>query len=128
MGTPWHDTRIKANGWVSEKGLSTHPTQEYGGVRYRIAPAEWFEMWVGVADSSNGSAGAIVFEVYGDGKPLWKSAPVKRPGEFQECRVSVKGVNVLELRAVPPPGGILAPDGGHAVWLDPYVTRPQQKG
>jgi hypothetical protein len=124
MGTPWKDTRIKANGWVSEKGLSTHPTEKYSGAKYRIGPAEMFEAWVGLADTSNGCGADIVFEVYGDDKLLWKSRPAHQPGHYEECRISVKGVNILEIRVNPPPGLILPPDGAHAVWLDPYVTRP----
>jgi serine/threonine protein kinase len=126
MGSPFQDLRVSFNGWVSEKGLSTHPTDKYGGVKYRIDPAETFETWVGISDSSGeGSRAPIVFKVLGDDKELWKSEPVSQMGRFQECRVSVRGVKVLELRACPPEGSVNAPHGGHAVWLDPYVTRPK---
>jgi serine/threonine protein kinase len=126
MGSPFQDLRVSFNGWVSEKGLSTHPTEKCAGVKYRIEPAEVFQTWVGISDSSGeGSRAPIVFKVLGDDKELWKSEPVSRMGEFQECRVSVRGVKVLELLACPPEGSTSAPHGGHAVWLDPYVTRPK---
>jgi hypothetical protein len=109
----------------SKKGLVTHPTEKYGGAKYRIEPAETFETFVGINDDSPGSFGALVFEVRGDDKVLWASRPVRRQSRFQECRVSVRGVKVLELRVYPPTGSILPPHGGHAVWFDPYVTRPK---
>jgi hypothetical protein len=127
MGSPFQDMRVSFNGWVSEKGLSTHPTDKYAGAKYRIDPAEVFETWVGISDSSGeeGSRAPIIFKVLGDGKELWTSEPVSKIGRFPECRVSVRGVKVLELRACPPEGSVAVPHGGHAVWLDPYVTRPK---
>ena len=60
---------------------------------------------------------AAVFEVLGDGKRLWESAPVRRAGEPQQCRVAVEGVDVLELR--------VRAEGSywslHAVWLEPRL-------
>jgi serine/threonine protein kinase len=126
LGGPDPRDRIQVRDWVSYKGLSTHPTTTYGGASYRIAPAEWFETWVGVEPTKGAASGLeLLFEVRGDDKVLWKSQPVRGAGAFQECRVSVKGVEVLELRVYAPAGSILAPHGGHAVWLDPYVTRPE---
>jgi serine/threonine protein kinase len=122
--------RIRFNGWISYKGLSTHPTQSFGGVKYRIAPAEWFTtLWfttfVGINDSGRTFGGELIFEVLGDDKSLWQSKPIRSSGQVQECRVSVKGVELLELRVYPPRGSIIAPHNGHAVWLDPYITRPR---
>jgi hypothetical protein len=127
MGSPTKD-RVSYKGWVSYKGLSTHPTAQCGGVKYLIEPAEVFETWVGINDSAGegGSAGDIVFVVLGDDKELWRSQPVRKMGSFQECRVLVHGVKVLDLRAYPPEGSFMAPHGGGAVWLDPYITRPKK--
>ncbi len=127
LGSPFGDQRITADGWVSEKGLCTHPTTTYGGAKYRIAPAETFQTWVGIDDSAIRSSD-LVFKVYGDDKLLWESRPVSKNKSLQECRISVRGVKVLDLRVYPPEGTIIAPHGGHAVWLDPYVTRPPASG
>jgi serine/threonine protein kinase len=116
--------KFKVNGWESPKGLSSHPERDdYAGASYRIPAADVFECLVGLADSaSDHSGGPIVFEVLGDSKVLWRSAGVGRPGKYQDCRISVKGVKVLELRAYAPRDGNMW--GSHVVWIDPYVTRP----
>lgn len=78
---------------------------------------ERFEVTVGVADyKKHDPHTPLTFEVYGDGKQLWKSKPVKRCGEPQHCKsVNVKTVKQLELR-VECPG-----DAGYAVavWYEP---------
>lgn len=118
--------RIHAFGWLSEKGLGMHPVNPYSWMRFEIPASETFVGWAGIDDSGGGLGGGdlkLTFEVRGDNKQLWKSKPVNKIREFQECRVSVKGVKVLELCVYPPAGSIIPPHGGHAVWLDPYVTR-----
>jgi hypothetical protein len=125
LGAPSPDARVSAMGRLSKKGLSTHPTTQHSGAKYRVEPADTFEAFVGINDDSAGSSGPLIFEVRGDDKVLWTSKPVRKPKQFQECRVSVRGVKELELRVYPPTGSILPPHGGHAVWFDPYVTRPK---
>jgi NPCBM/NEW2 domain len=61
------------------------------------------------------------FRIYGDRICLWDSGPIQQPGKdsWKACRISVEGVDTLELR-VNCPG-----QNGHvrAVWLEPYVLK-----
>jgi serine/threonine protein kinase len=41
----------------------------------------------------------IVFSVYGDGKILWKSKAVTKPGQIEPIDISVHGIRILELKA-----------------------------
>ena len=61
---------------------------------------------------------AVVFEVLGDDKSLWKSSPIGKARQLQECAVDVTGVDVLELR-VTSQGSHW---GLHAVWLEPRLV------
>jgi hypothetical protein len=123
LGDTWHN-RLKADAHSYSKGLGMHPAEHtYSRVKYRIEPAEVFQALAGMDDSASATLqGDFFFEVVGDGQTLWKSKPVRDRGQFQNCRVSVKGVQVLELRVYAPSSG--GNHGGHAVWLDPYITRP----
>jgi serine/threonine protein kinase len=106
------------------KALGMHPPQNsYSMVKYRIEPAEVFQALAGMDDSAAPTLGGdYYFEVLGDGRSLWKSKPVRDRGAFQDARVNVANVKVLELRVHAPPAA--SNHGGHAVWLDPYITRP----
>ncbi len=71
-----------------------------------------------VEDSTQEPASALVFEVLGDGKSLWKSEPVKKRDEFQTCVVSVEKVKVLTLQ-VHCAG---KPEWCRAVWFEPTLV------
>jgi serine/threonine protein kinase len=118
--------RFTVNGHTSPKGLCLHPPENaHTFVRYRIPPSEVFQAVVGLADTGKEKLpGDAFFEVYGDGRRLWRSDPVTGRGAFQDCRVSVKGVRDLELR-VSPPKGASGHDHCHAVWIDPYLVRAE---
>ncbi len=60
----------------------------------------------------------LTFSVFGDGRLLWQSHPVRRQADADRCAVSVKGVDVLTLQ-VNCPG---SPRGAHAVWVEPSVA------
>jgi hypothetical protein len=70
-------------------------------------------------DTSLGANVPITFLVFGDGKQLWASKPVKAPRELQTRQVSVAGGDVLELR-VTCAGAFY---DAHAVWYEPQVSR-----
>src|SRR5262249_62099473 len=57
------------------------------------------------------------FEVYGDGKLLWKSKAFTTRHQVEECFVDVSGVDVLELRVA----STGSPWAAHSVWLDPVL-------
>lgn len=58
-----------------------------------------FTALAGVDDSAAAASGSVVFKVYGDGKPLFTSAPVRRGQAPARIEVAVQGVQVLELVA-----------------------------
>ena len=62
----------------------------------------------------------LTFRVLGDGKVLWKSAPVEAKGQPQACKVGVRGIDKLEL-FVDCPGE--SPGAAHAVWVEPRLHR-----
>ncbi len=100
VGDPFHG-RIKADAHPYNKALGMHPGEHtYSAVKYRIAPAEVFQVLAGMEDQSTPTLpGDFFFEVLGDGRSLWKSKAVRERGPFQICRVKVEKVQVLELRS-----------------------------
>jgi hypothetical protein len=114
------DPPITVNGKHFENGLSSHPPN-FGEavVKYRLGKtAQEFRTRVALNDSALRVASPLTFTVFGDGKELWSSKPVQRNKEVQDCRVSVAGVDVLELHVRCPGDNTYA----HAVWLDPYIV------
>jgi hypothetical protein len=90
-------------------------------VIYRIGKKySRFQATVGIRDGANGGRGSVTpltFRVVGDGKELWKSAPIQKCGETRDCTVSVAGVERLELRVDCPGEAFCA----HAVWAEPSL-------
>src|SRR5262249_21975304 len=92
--------RIKVKGLPSPNGLSMHPP-ENGDSRTAYQISRQYHSFQGIAaiDDSAGTSGVhLVFLVLGDGSVLWQSNPLRQPGDKQECKVSVQGVDRLELR------------------------------
>ncbi|MBJ7516639.1 MAG: NPCBM/NEW2 domain-containing protein [Stenotrophomonas sp.] len=58
-----------------------------------------FTALAGVDDSARAAAGTVVFKVYGDGRPLFTSAPLGRGQAPARIEVKLDGVQVLELVA-----------------------------
>jgi hypothetical protein len=121
------DRRIIVGGVPVRKGLSMHSTAPptapgYSFARYQLdGKYTSFHSAVAVNDSvrvaSTGMAGApLTFSVVCDGRELWKSRPLQRPGDSEPCTVDVTGVRLLEVRVTHGGGG-----AAHAVWVDPYV-------
>lgn len=102
-------------------GLGLHPPSNGSSrVRYNLdGKYNTFATGVALMDATYVFRGTVYFWVLGDGKVLWKSAPIRSRGDAQFCRVSVKNVTKLELRTESP--GKLT--GAHAVWLDPHVLK-----
>jgi serine/threonine-protein kinase len=112
---------IVVNGQPSPQGLSLHPPAKgISHVVYRIS--KYYNVFqTGVA--LNDTAGQppekpITFLVLGDNKVLWKSQPVQKPGEVQDCAVIISGIQTLTLR-VHCPGNR---DHAHAVWIEPRLV------
>jgi hypothetical protein len=114
---------IQVNGKASPRGLGLHPPDAPGAASASYRPgkrAATLRTTVALNDSATIVFSAAVFEVWGDGKRLWQSQPIKQPRRPQEARVDVTGVDVLELR-VRSEGSHF---GLHAVWLDPCLLPP----
>jgi hypothetical protein len=117
------DRRIIVEGALAKKGLSMHATERgFSFARYQLDGKYTSFHSVAAANDSirarpGGMAGApMTFSVVGDGRELWKSQPIQRPGESQPCTVDVTGVRQLEVRVY-----CYRPEAAHAVWVDPYV-------
>ena len=116
--------RIMVQGQFASKGLSMHPPAGGdSGVKYRIAPAESFHGQARIV-SPMGSQGNVVFEVLGDGVSLWRTLPFRANTVVNDCHISVKGVEVLELRVHSLERGALGNFQAWAAWIDPYIVRP----
>ena len=64
-----------------------------------------------------GSAAAVTFSVHGDGRLLWESRPLERPGESQDFALDVTGVRELKLSAITP-----GDETAHAAWVEPRLS------
>ncbi|MCI0461588.1 MAG: protein kinase [Gemmataceae bacterium] len=114
---------VRVKGRVTPHGIFMHPPAPPGGyasLSYSLGRQfGTFQSEVSLNDGPPRSETPCTFWVYGDGRLLWKSAPLSTQEDAQSCAVSVKGVDVLTI-AVSCPG---EPRGAHAVWVDPYVAR-----
>jgi V8-like Glu-specific endopeptidase len=120
---------ISLAGQKLPKGIFAHPKSNgKSRVAYDTKDREYkfFEASVGVDDSKNAAGDSaksyqfspLTFEVWGDGKMLWRSRPVTPGSEPQKCRVALPQVSQLEL-IVQCPGS----DGtAWAVWGDPRLV------
>jgi hypothetical protein len=112
-------SRIRVHGRESPNGLSTHGlSNTYATVKYKLEKnARSFIASVALNDTAGTILTPQTFLALGDGKVLWKSKPVGRSGLLEDCRVDVRGIDVLELR-VDCPGDFA---NTQAVWLEPHV-------
>jgi tRNA A-37 threonylcarbamoyl transferase component Bud32 len=110
-------------GKVSPHGLFMHPPPMLGAaaaVSYRLDGAyALFHADVTINDGPGSSESPCTFEVYADGKLIWRSSPVRSQADVQRCEVPVKGVNLLRI-AVTCAG---PPHGAHCVWFEPQLAR-----
>ena len=107
---------IALRGTVFAKGLGTHANSS---VTYNLGGAcNSFSAVVGV-DDEIGPYGSVVFQVLGDGAPLYSSGLVVGGGATKTANVNITGKNEVTL---------IVSDGGdgigadHADWADAKVT------
>jgi hypothetical protein len=113
---------IEVGGVRSPKGLGMVPPDKPGlaYAKYRLGKkAAVFKAAVALNDNAKIVRDQAVFEVFGDDKRLWQSAPVGKGTKAQECSVDVSGVDVLELRVTSTGSHF----GLHAVWLEPRLLQ-----
>lgn len=112
----WEGMLLKLNGVVFDKGLYAHSKSEF------IFPlgGKWktFSATIGLRDGAS-DQGSAIFRIMGDGKELFRSK-LLRPGQTQTLRVSIAGIQRLELHAA---GGEGHNHNSWAIWADPSVER-----
>src|SRR5262249_16566420 len=89
-------------------------------VKFRLyGEAARFKAKAAINDTAGRIASSAIFEVLGNGNPLWTSGPLDRAGRSRDCSIDVTGVDVLELRvrATGPSQEL------HAVWMEPRVLQ-----
>lgn len=114
------DGKIQINGFLYPNGLGLHPPGNgtEALVRFPIGGTyRTLKTGVGLNDHKENFGGTVLFQVFGDGKLLWKSEPFTKMFTAQFAEINVKNVQKLELRTS---GGAV---GGHAVWLDPILAK-----
>jgi alpha-galactosidase len=121
IGPPERKFPLAINGLLSPHGLGMHPNPgTYTRVRYRLAGKyKRFTSSVALNDSTGRCQSPLTFQVLGDGRLLWESAPVQKSRSKQDFSINVCGVQVLDLRVV-------AQDqsgAGHSIWFEPHVLK-----
>jgi len=113
---------LRVGGRTHDKGLGTHATW---ALHYDLAAAfETLTASVGIDDEVPADKPVeAVFEVWGDGRQLFRSAPVKHGSPPLPLEVDVRGVKDLVLRALPGGDG---PTNDHTDWLEARVLGPRQ--
>ncbi len=129
LGYPYRDRNGNDPIQVQNKrfphALSFVPKNDfYGRVRYKLegrmkllcgqaATADPVQL----TEQEKAVVGPVTFAIYGDGRLLWKSNPIKGYGQSEPFELSVQDVQILELRTLcPGPNSCTRP-----VWLEPYV-------
>ena len=112
---------IEVHGFRSPYGLMLHPPDNGASrAKYRLG-GRWdtFQALVALSDKGKEFRSSLSFSVHGDGKLLWSSSPITRPGRAQKCKLSVARVEVLELRVDCRGQNAF----GLGAWIDPFVMR-----
>jgi hypothetical protein len=128
---PPHDfyAVISVNGVRSPHGLGMHPSPRGSAAASYSLKGEYdsFLAEASINDTVQASPHPLTFSLFADGnpKPLWVSRPIRDRSETQSCNVSVKGVQVLQLKVSAPPETRGPYYATHSVWVEPRVTRPK---
>jgi hypothetical protein len=119
-------SQILFNRATPPKGLSLHVTERgYARVKYDLGRQHrLFCGSVALNDLPENPdqrfvGNPVVFAVLGDGRLLWQSQQIKDRGVAESFRLSVAGVQELELRAA----HARSYEYGWTIWLDPYLLR-----
>jgi formylglycine-generating enzyme required for sulfatase activity len=117
---------VVVDGVRCPNSLFTHPAaQTFASVSYYLdRPYRQFRAKVGIpalAPQQTDPTAPLTFEVIGNGKSIWKSNPLAKRGDIQDCALSIPGVKQLELRV----DNAGASGWAHPVWLEPRLTADQ---
>jgi Protein kinase domain/NPCBM/NEW2 domain len=98
---------IVVDGIRRPHSLFTHPTNGLASISYDLdRPYSQFLVKVGIpaVAPDQGDPSPLTFEIIGNGKSIWKSRPLTKKGDIQDCQISLAGINRLELRVNCPAG------------------------
>ena len=112
---------ITVKGVESPHGLFVKPRGKgVAEVGYDLdRKARRFKAETGIDDSALGNPSSpLLFEIWGDGKLMWKSGAVIAKGQLQGCDLNVARIKLLQLRVVCPG----ANGNADCVWIEPRVT------
>ena len=115
-------SRISIQGKELPKGLGMHPPlpPDVAKASYRLGKCRAvLHGGAALNDTADYPQGAAIFEIKADGKPLWKSPPIKSRGKVAEFQLDVEGVDVLELSVIAQGSNHYV----HAVWVKPRLIQ-----
>jgi len=114
---------VRVRGRDSRHGILMHPPPPFEGgasVSYELAKKySTFHAEAAFNDGPIRPSSACTFSVYGDGKLLWQSRPLRSQSDMETCDISVKGVESLRLEVTCSD----MPDGDFAVWFEPLLKK-----
>jgi hypothetical protein len=89
----WASHEIKIDGAVYAHSLFLHPPSNgESHITYNVTGQEGvFDAKVGLGDDVGTIPTPLTFELVGDGRVLWQSAPVQSSRKLQTCRVPISG-------------------------------------
>ena len=102
---------LSLGGKAFAHGVGTHAESE---VAIQLdGKAQWFSAQAGIDDHASNQLASVEFVVTGDGRELWRSGICHYGEPARDCRVSLAGVQLLELTVTDAEDGI---DYDHADW------------
>jgi hypothetical protein len=117
------DGTVRIEGRIYPHGIFMHPPPPHRGaasITFRIDRRfARFRTEVTLNDGPRQAEFPSIFSVYGDGRLLWRSAPISSQANRDRCLIDITAVELLKLEV----GCTGEPRGAHAVWIDPRVER-----
>ncbi|MCE9565097.1 MAG: NPCBM/NEW2 domain-containing protein [Planctomycetes bacterium] len=116
-------TKLKLDGMLIPHSIYlVPPPNGYSEVTYPLkGKPTAFRVTVGVTrigEDAGDPGTPLVFEVLGDGKPLWKSKPIPKLDVYESCELPLEKVQKLTLRVICDGRNTLA----RAVWYEPILV------
>ena len=109
--------KLTIGGQVFTNGLGTHAYSRF--IIDLQGKGETFSAKVGVDDEVGKGNGAVRFEIFGDGKRLWRSRVMQSGDAARDVNVKLAGVKQIELVANNDADKI---DFDHADWANAFIT------
>ncbi len=115
------NVRIDANGEEAPHGLGVHPPSNGTSRLVYHLKGEFsrIEGRAGIDGIVPGSSTALTFDIWGDGKLLWRTGSVRSSRDLREFDVDIDGVDELTLITHCPGSN----HNAHAIWIDPVLKR-----